>query len=203
MLKLPKKLNGRDFLSLDEVVEYEKKYISECATAIALYDLTNPGPHDEISEIDVLSLYALNAFGPRPRFDPIDYMWDFRENIPPLIRPVTKTLVEELSKEEYDEQIEMLSYALRRVEEVKYFGEVSTSKLIHRLRPNIMPIADSKVRKWFGRSFDKWETYLQAVYYYVTEENTLECLLTVQKALPIRLPILRIWDIILWQNTPD
>ena len=186
-------------LSVVEATDRVKQYNP---AVFDLYDRPSSGPHDELLAIDVLSLNALNAFGPGAPMTAMTAVWEKRDDINELAAGITKKNLELLTASEIDEALPRLDEALEYIDAVRGFGYTSTSKLLHRLRPNITPIWDSRIQNWYHNyARDKtWTPWLRQVFQDVLKNR--HCLETIRADLRLDfLPIVRIWDILLW--SPD
>lgn len=176
-------------------------YHRDYPAVLDLYDRTNPGPHDQLLPLDVLAVNALNAFGSRRSpMKPMTDVWSRRGSVERAVAPVTKAPIETLVESEVESQVPLISDALRAIDEVPGFGETASTKLLHRLRPNVVPIWDSLVSKWYPeREYQaSWSAWLRRVYADIREGNNRTCLLAAREAFERQLPILRVWDILLW-----
>ncbi len=197
LIRLP---DGTLRTASDLLVNVVERYLREQHAVVPLYDLTNVGPHDDVEAVDLLALNALNAFIGRPPMTPMTAMWASRATIPPLVTLVSKEGVEHLSEGDLPLEAAKLEKVIRAVEVVKGFGSTRTAKLIHRLRPNLMPIWDIEVGKWYNGYYQlPWKDWLLRVYQDVREPDTLQGLKWIQGQLPDSLSLLRVWDILLWK----
>jgi hypothetical protein len=168
-----------------------------------LYDRTNPGPHDDVSAIDVLALNALNAFRKAP-MTPMTSLWVNRGSIAETASAITSTDYARLSDAELESELPKVSAALGTIRSCEGVGDVGAAKLLHRLRPNIVPVYDNRIwHSWYAdtRLDPSWKTWLRRVYSEVRTPQNRECLARLQGSLDVPLPTLRIWDIILWQRS--
>ena len=169
-----------------------------------LYDGTNAaGPHDEVDAVDLLALNALNAFAGGGAMTHMAALWKKRSEVGACIRPVTKTPFQEIPPEQLDGEVQILANALKDIDELGIGGwgggGTRVAKLVHRLRPNIMPLYDVLVGEWFTKDELKtWESYLKAVYGCLKGKETKEGLVILSRR--FELPPLRIWDILLWNS---
>jgi Family of unknown function (DUF6308) len=199
---MPLTLPNLDVLPDDEVREALAAYHTDCPAVLALYDATNPGPHDELLPIDILAVNALNAFGARvPPMTPMTAAWERRQAIGIRAAAITRTDLEQLSAVEIETQLPLLRDALIEIDEVRGFGSTASTKLLHRLRPNIAPIWDSRVADWYPEAEyqDQWVPWLRRVFSDVLAPENRACLELARQELPQRLPLQRVWDILLWQ----
>lgn len=198
-LNLP---NGKS-LSTEDAIRAVKDYQSgNYSAAFDLYDRPCSGPHDELLPIDILSLNALNAFRGRGPMTPMAGLWEKRGEVSRLVACITKRKLELLTQLEIDDELPRLEEALDSIDDVYCCGETVASKLLHRLRPNIAPIWDLRVKKWYVRfERETWERWLREVFKDVLVNlNALEA---VREDTCLQdLPILRIWDVLLWQLFP-
>jgi hypothetical protein len=195
--------NG-DVLSYSDVIEAIATYRHDNRAVIDLFDRTNVGPHDEILASDVLALNALNAFGPKAPMTPMTNLWVKRKDVEEAVAAITKAELESLCEAEIQAELPKLSAALLAIDGIPGFGETASPKLLHRLRPNIAPIWDSRVAAWYTdeESQKSWTAWLKRFYSEVLSSENRECLLAVQQTLDVRLSFVRIWDILLWQLPP-
>lgn len=192
-------LPGGEKYSITESIALINKY---SRATIALYDFSNKGPHDELEDIDILSLNALNAFNNRSAGTVMANIWYHCTEIEEQITSITKENFYQLSEQNLYEEIDRISYALYQVESlVNGLGPVGASKLLHRLRPNIIPLWDNEVDKWYEYlENDNWRTYLNEVFDLIRDANNLMVLKEIRKRVNLNIHLLRIWDIILWES---
>jgi hypothetical protein len=105
--------------------------------------------------------------------------------------------LEVLSDDELDVEAERVGAALAFIDRIKGYGDTATAKFFHRLRPNLGPLWDGRVGRWYGRC--DWTPWVRRVYAEVREPGTLRCLLAVRAQECPQLSLLRIWDLLLWQ----
>jgi hypothetical protein len=199
VIKLP---NGESVSTEEAVVAVKNYQAGNYSAAFDLYDRPCSGPHDELLAIDILSLNALNVFRGRGPMTPMAALWEKRGEINKIIAGITKRKLELSTEAEIDDELPRLEEALEFIDSVHYCGETVASKLLHRLRPNIAPIWDVKVKKWYSRFERKtWVSRLKEVFKDVLENRN--CLEMVRADTCLQeLPILRIWDVLLWQLSP-
>jgi hypothetical protein len=177
-------------------------YISDSGSAIDFYDKSIPLPfHDEINEMDILSLNALNAFAGIPPMTAMDTMWQKKTSIEKFLKEVpTEEL--EYFKNNLDAIVKPLNKVLLEMNKVAHWGCPGTraTKLLHRLRPNTMPIWDKWIGTWYYGKDYEWNIFLNEIFKDVL--RNIECLKNVKNICfkDFNISILRIWDIILWQN---
>ena len=181
--------------------EIMQAYLDNHAAAVDLYDGTNTGPHNEIRQVDLLALNALNAYVGTAPMTPMEALWKRAKLVQPLVAVITPQKFEELSEAEVEAQVPKIYAALAEIERTNGFGGGGTraAKLLHRLRPNIVPIWDALIGEWYGGSTQPWPDYLRAVYRSVREGENLEFLKSVSVPLPYEIWTLRRWDILLWR----
>lgn len=186
-------------------------------STIALYDHTIGNLHNAVRQIDVLSLCALNAFSFHRAADTMGNIWNQRYFIEDQIANITiepfQVYWARMQEDQIQGQIGIISNCLENIEAaVDGLGPVGTSKLAHRLRPNIIPLYDSVINKrWFHfNQMDPWNDYLNAVFFGqnldanfqgICNPANLNCLQNVRGQIGnhfINLSLLRIWDIVLW-----
>jgi len=182
-----------------------EQYRTAYPAVLDLFDQTNPGPHDEIMAIDLLALNALNAFGGPIR--PMTSMWQQRQEIVQNIPEITTAPLENLTEQQIECALPTIDKVIKQIDSVRGFGDTATSKLFHRLRPNVGAIWDSRVEGWYPPTGSRggpgsWIPWLRTVYSQVREPESRECLQAVQRSLDVPLSLLRIWDIVLWQLNP-
>jgi hypothetical protein len=189
-------------LTGSQAFETASAYRRDNPAVIDLYDLTNTGPHDELRPIDVLSLNALNSFGQRSPAGPMTNLWVARSSISEVIRPISNADHSELGEPELAAQIPLIDRALLRIDAERNVGDVTASKLLHRMRPGLVPIYDSQTRVFYRRDLPndvKWPPYLACIFSWLRRTDNAACLKEIQAAFNPRLSTVRIWDIILWQ----
>ena len=196
-LKLP---DGR-MLSQAQAAGAIADYRQQYPAVLDLYDLPGGGPRDEVSALDILAVNALNGFGLRPPLKPMTELWLNRQRVESAVAPITTTGIELLADSELAQEAPKLALALDTVGRIPGFSDTSSSQLIHRLRPNLTPIWDERIDRWYGRS-GGWLARLERVHAQVRAPHNLSSLLTIRDALDVHLPILRLWDVILWQLAP-
>lgn len=196
-------------LSLDDAVATVEEYIRKSPAVLDLYDRTNPGPHDDVTACDVLAVNALNGYMQRMGpMTPMTELWMRRHWISEAAKRITMVDHELLGDTEFSRQIPLIDLALSEIEKSKWVGYTGSAKLLHRLRPNIVPIFDQTIRRYWYRSLPdcSWSEYLKFIFGFIRDSETRTCLSAMQVQLTsqigIRLPTLRIWDIVLWQRTP-
>ncbi len=173
------------------------------ASTAQLYDGSNPGPHDDVSEVDVMSLGVLNAFGGGEPSARMGELWDNRDIIPPLVAPITRLPLVELDASMRRATAVELDRLLTAVQGIHGLGGgVGASKLIHRLRPNVAPVWDRYAgTEWYGASIS-WTRFIEATYELVLlPENLQELTALMREArseFNVSVPLLRIWDILMW-----
>ena len=172
------------------------EYLKKNRAAFELYDCTNEGPHDEVSPLDLLSLNALNAFAGTSPMTVMDLLWQRKAKVSEAIKHVTMEDVRFLSEAQRAREVDHLVSSIEVVMGFKQWGDTRASKLIHRLRPNIAPIWDTLVGKWYS-DHKGWPEFITAVHGDVLGDNQpmLENLERKHGILP-----LRPWDIILWKE---
>jgi hypothetical protein len=181
--------------------EIVQTYLDNHAAAIDLYDGTNTGPHNEIRPVDLLALNALNAYVGTAPMTPMEALWKRAKMVQPLVAAITLRKFEELSQAEVKREVPKISAALAEIEKTTGFGGGGTraAKLLHRLRPNIVPLWDALIGEWYGGSTQEWPDYLHAVYQSLWDGENLEFLKSLSIPLPYEIWTLRRWDILLWR----
>ncbi len=181
------------------------KYLKEHSAAFDLYDGTNKRPHDNILEVDLLALNALNAFVGAAPMTPMEALWKNRTAIQRLVAKITTTPVEDLSDMMVEAELPKVVAALKEIEKTKWFGGAGTraAKLLHRLRPNIVPIWDALVGEWYRGASQPWREYLRAVYEDVRRPENRRFLKSLRLPTSGKVSILRLWDILLWKMKYD
>jgi hypothetical protein len=200
--RMPLTLPNRDVLSDAAVCAALADYNANSPAVLALYDGTNPGSHDELLPIDILAVNALNAFGARvPPMTPMTAAWERRHAIGARAAQITPAALEQLSAAEIESQLPLLRDALIKIDEVHGFGSTAATKLLHRLRPNVTPIWDSRVAAWYPEAEyqSEWVPWLRRVFSDVLAPANRACLTLARRELPSQLPLQRVWDILLWQ----
>ena len=130
MLTLP---DGRA-LNRDDVFAAIDDYCKRWPAVFALYDLSNPGPHDEVLPVDVLAPNALNAWGKGQPMTAMTAAWLAKDRIERAVRPISKTPLEELDDSALAIEARSVGSALDVIDEIKGYGNTATSKFFHRFR---------------------------------------------------------------------
>lgn len=192
-------------LSVDHGEAIVRKYLTDHGAASELYDGTNPGPHDDVTPMDVLALNALNAFVGTAPMEPMSALWGKRTAIQNKLAQVrlSHSDVTGLTDDEVRSETDKVSQVLTLIEHTPGWGPTRAAKLLHRLRPGSVPIWDELVGEWYGGWLQPWTDYLQAVFSDVRRETTRDALLAIQGRCCPHLTALRIWDIILWKLKYD
>jgi len=198
VLTLPNKKE----LSASQTRKLLRDYRRDCPAVLELFDGTNPGPHDTLFEIDILSINALNAFGSASPMRAMTAAWTKRKKIEGAVREITKAELQALSGREMGRQARLIDRAVCVIDDIFGFGYTASSKLLHRLRPNVAPIWDSKVAKWYpeAKYHDAWEPWINRMFSDVLAPQNRYCLETASQDLPHGLSLVRLWDIVLWQQ---
>lgn len=174
-----------------------RDYMTENPAVTDLYDRTILRPHDEVEPVDVLALNALCAYDGSSPMTRMTRIWQSRARISSLIRPVTTEDLISMQHGALDGTAAVLAKALDQAQTIPELGGSGTrvAKLFHRLRPNIMPIWDKRVGARYGGVEEPWKEFIAAVHSHVREHAASLLVLSNE----FNLPVLRIWDIILWQ----
>lgn len=208
MANVPNKSSG--FLCLPDssritrnnAVSIVNDYLKDGQSAIDLYDKTIIYPyHNEINEIDILSLNALNAFSGVPAMTAMDSIWKKKTAIEEFVKCVPAEGLE-YYRDNLDPIVKPLTDVLLEINKVPHWGYPGTraTKLLHRLRPNIMPIWDKWIGTWYKGKDNEWDIFLNETCKDILKN--IECLKAVKSMCfnKVDISILRVWDIILWQN---
>ncbi len=179
-------------------------------STVHIYDGANTGPHDDIRAADLTSLAALNAFGGAEPSAVVGNLWDVRAEIEPLVALITQSPLVQLTPAEREQTACALDEVLTRIQNVHLWGGqgVAATKLVHRLRPNVTPIWDKFAgAAWYPPTIS-WSDWVRQTYRRVlSPENAaeLEQLRSQDSvaAFGAPLPLLRVWDIILWWQGRD
>ncbi len=193
---------NRLIISDSRVRDVLAAYHREFPAVLDLFDGTNPGPHDELLPIDVLAVNALNAFGARTApMTPMTEAWIRRDAIARRVASITRNSIEVLAQADRESQLAPITDALIEIDNIPGFGETATTKLLHRLRPNVVPIWDSRVQQWYPEPeyVRSWTNWLRRVYGDVLGDENRACLEGAKSVLRVCVSILRVWDILLWQ----
>jgi hypothetical protein len=128
--------------------------------------------------------------------------WQKRHEIELPLRGITKAALEELALPQLRLQAKLLDVAVCAIDDVGGFGFTSSSKLLHRFRPNITPIWDGKIANWYpnAKPNEPWEQWFNTVFDQVLSPENQACLKAVGEQLGPKVSLLRIWDMILWQS---
>ncbi len=179
--------------ALHDIFQYNVKGI------IDLYDRVHPmGPHDKLMPGDLLAINALNAFAMHPPAAPMADQWCNRHRVDAAARTISKAPLSMLSEEEREVQRDRLISALEIIQEIPEYGGQGTraAKLLHRLRPNIMPIYDEYVGGY--HQSEDWAGFIDDVWDWVLNHGNGADLQALSQHM--QLSELRIWDILLWFN---
>lgn len=180
-------------------------YVQDHAAVLDLYDGTNPGPHDAVLPVDLLALNALNAYVGSAPMTPMSELWYAAGDVNQAVARVTKRELSDLSDGELPSVVTSIVDAITAVEQVRGYrtGGTRAAKLLHRLRPDVVPIWDVLVGEWYGGARRTWCDYIRAVFRDVRRGPNQRCL----QRLPVperpRLSLLRRWDILLWKLKYD
>ncbi|HEX4792373.1 MAG TPA: DUF6308 family protein [Humisphaera sp.] len=186
--------------SIPEVRAIIDDYRTIAPAVFDLYDLPNGGPHDEVLAIDLLAPNALNTWGAGQPMSAMTEAWRRRDEIADVVRPVSKSSLEDLDDAQLTLEVQKVGDALDVIDSIRGFGSTASAKLFHRLRPNLGPIWDNRVAGWYATSVkEPWVPWVKRVYDQVRAPGTLSCLLAMRAHVGRTLSVLRIWDIILWQ----
>jgi len=200
-------LPDRRKIPLDQAYEQIKCYER---MVVALFDRTNTGPHDQLEPIDLLSLNALNAFVGSNPTSAMAELWVKRKRVEAVTAGITKQPIESLSDKLLASEISKIAGWFRGVEDIRFWkGGVRSSKLFHRLRPNVGAIWDKKVSSWYPRNINdkNWVPWLRRVFHDLRQNRI--ALGAIQKRLrsdpeiELFLYLPRIWDILLWSLAPS
>lgn len=194
MLILP---NGKR-LSDEAVFVAIDEYARNSGSVFDLYDEPSGGVHDEVLPIDILAPNALNAWGRGQPMSGMSEAWKRREHIAAVVRRISSTPIEDLADSHLHEQAARVASAIELILKIPYYGWTTATKLLHRLRPNLAPIWDSRVGEWYDDG-EGWAPWVQRIYGQVREPGTLSCLMAARERLQRPLTLLRVWDILLWQ----
>lgn len=167
-----------------------------------LYDLPDYGPHDEVKPVDLLSLNALNVWGSGQPMTAMASAWNSRKKIARMVAPVSRKPLEQLSDRQLDEEAKKVEAAIEAIDAIRGFGWTASTKLFHRMRPNLGPIWDRRVRVWYDVKVD-WATWVKQVYRDVLRPGTNACLVAARSRLGVRISLLRVWDVLLWAMPHD
>lgn len=185
-------------LTEEEAASRIDQYKLDCPAVIDLYDGTIRGPHDEVLPIDVLSLNALGAYNGSSPMSPMTRIWGSRQQISLAINPITVQPFLRLKTAELEQEVAKLTQALEVIQKLPELGGQGTraAKLVHRLRPNIMPIWDRWIGEFYGGAKQKWDSFVRHLHTDIIKHETF----LTSMATRHHLSELRLWDIILWQS---
>ncbi|MDN6173420.1 MAG: DUF6308 family protein, partial [Yaniella sp.] len=101
-----------------------------------------------------------------------------------------------------EESVEKLTAADAATKSVKQWTEVTVSKVLHRRRPHIVPVIDSKVRKFYGIGIRQPMNVRQALWEDLGENEGWIRELAATKTTPDGRPLslLRAADILIWMS---
>lgn len=180
-------------------------YLRDHAAVLDLYDGTNAGPHDDILPVDLLALNALNAYIGTAPMTPMEALWKRAPSIHPYVAAITTREIQDLSDSDVKAEIPKIVAALQEIDRTDGYGGggTRTAKVLHRLRPNVVPIWDALVGEWYHGSTQPWDKYLQDVFRDVRRPENLMFLKSIPIPSRYGLGILRRWDILLWKLRYD
>lgn len=162
------------------------------------YDLPEGGPHDKVLPIDLLSLNALNVWGRSQPMTAMTNGWSRRAGIERAVGAVSREPLEKLTAKQRNAEAEKVAKAIERIDAIPRFGWTASTKLLHRMRPNLAPIWDSRMGNWYDSRIE-WLPWIRTVYDHVLDDGTRATLSAARKHLEFpRLSLLRMWDILLW-----
>jgi hypothetical protein len=181
-----------------------KRYLDENAAAVELYDRTNNGPHDAVLPIDLLSLSALNAYTGGASMTVMAEIWPFRAEIASRVKGITTKSFALIPVDQLESEQQRISDLLdwfwkKPIPQWSGHG-TRPAKLMHRLRPNIIPIWDERIGTWYEGPKESWASFIKAIHSHVADADTRDCLDRINVELGANLPLLRLWDILLWKS---
>ena len=197
LLTLPDGTKRTLAVVLDAAMGYARNY----PAVFDLYDRPNGGPHDDVLPIDILAPNALNAWGSGQPMTAMTEAWAARERISRVVAPISQQPLEQLSDALVAAEVEKVGAALDIIDAIPWYGSTATSKFFHRLRPNLGPIWDARVGKWYPEK--DWARWVERVYAEVRDEGTQSCLIAARDRVDPSLSLLRVWDLLLWQWAAD
>jgi hypothetical protein len=201
-MRLP---NGRTF-TVSAAAKTLDEYDRVALATWDLYDNLEPGPRNEFRRSDVLAINALNAFG---RGLPMRGMTGFwsqfwshesaRHRAEELLGHVDERNVEAMrSEDEVTDATSKLAAVANVISDAcrgSGFGDVATAKLLHRMRPGLAAIYDSRVYEHYRQT--SWEAFYRAVALDVWNNQDA---LRIARARSRRRgrTLIRAWDILMW-----
>lgn len=201
-MKLP---NGPT-VSAAEATRLINDYYARNAAVWDLYDNLDPGPRDKFGPHDVLSLNALNAFGPRTPMGGMTGFWSndaARRDASKLLKGVTRLPVEKLDKAKLATATARLAAVADKINEqcqASGFGDVATAKLLHRMRPGLAAIFDTSVAHHYPQQ--GWQEFYGTVAADVFDRRE-KLRAAVKKSKRPSISLMRAWDIVLWMTAPS
>lgn len=197
-------LPGNHLLPFATAQDLVRKYR---ASTVHLFDGDNPSPHDVVRPADVTAIAALNALGGAEPARTLGNLWDARERIQVVVAPIPTAPLHTLTPEQRSSTATLLDIALSEIQSINGAGGngVVASKFLHRLRPNVCPIWDVRAGAAWYPSYRRrsWSEWIGRTYELVLAEPTFSELERLQRedgvqVYGVQLPILRMWDILLW-----
>jgi len=198
MIKLPK----HDIsLTAKEAAGVLDDYWTTYSAVWDLFDATVGKAHDEITPLDVLSLNALNAWGPNRPMEAMESLWQRRVDVAMLLAEVPTKPAVEMSAAELSVAIETLERTADFVWDLDGWGDTSTAKLLHRMRPSLAPIWDRYVDRFYGMAKADYGDYYRSALDEVLQHADL-LKIAVDGSIHSEISIVRAWDILLWTRSP-
>jgi hypothetical protein len=192
--------NGRR-LTVPQAADVLSAYDREASGTWDLYDNLDPGPRNEFRATDVLALNALNAFGPALPMKGMTAFWSreaARREAETLLAEVDDRDLEDLTRADVIAATtklaavaDTIAAACRRTG----FSHVAIAKLLHRMRPGLAAIYDTRVDAHYPQ--ESWETFYRAVALDVWRNRRQLEAARAQSSRPSR-TLIRAWDILMW-----
>ena len=192
--------NGRR-LTVAQAAEILSAYDRDASGTWDLYDNLDPGPRNQFRATDVLAINALNAFGPALPMKGMTAFWSreaARREAEALLAEVDHRDIEDLTRADVIAATtklaavaDTIATACRRTG----FSHVAIAKLLHRMRPGLAAIYDTRVDAHYPQK--SWETFYRAVALDVWRNRRQLEAARARSSRPSR-TLIRAWDILMW-----
>ena len=199
-------INNGPTVSAEEAARLITDYYARNSAVWDLYDNFEPGPRDKFGPHDVLSLNALNAFGPRTPMGGMAGFWSnetARRDATKALKAVTRVPVEKLDARKLSAATARLALVADTIKEHcrgSGFGDVATAKLLHRMRPGLAAIYDTNVALHYPQH--GWHDFYDAVAVDVLDRRD-ELRAAVKNCSRPSISLVRAWDIVMWMTEPS
>ncbi len=181
-------------------------YCEDSGHVFDLFDasLVRDGDRDKFEALDLLSLTTLNAGVTSLDLQRL-WLSPERKNAEELLAAVPHGRVEHLPEDAIDGAAQALARVADVLAIVTGWKGTRVGKLLHRMRPGLAPIYDTRVGDFYPeRSFGKW-----APWYGVVMRQVRSAAPALQEAIdaipsPAKtIAPVRAWDVLLWSLEPE